>query len=117
MVGKVVTQLTGTLPSGATEEEILAHSNLRRSPLVPGIVTIIDTETVAEGQVKCAHSHNLHLQHNPWEILLVLLGVKNKQDFQRGGNFTEPQSWDKILFGTEMQPKYILSLQHVYVTL
>ncbi|XP_062363316.1 BCAS3 microtubule associated cell migration factor [Cinclus cinclus] len=51
MVGKVVTQLTGTLPSGATEEEILAHSNLRRSPLVPGIVTIIDTETVAEGQV------------------------------------------------------------------
>ncbi|OPJ78485.1 breast carcinoma-amplified sequence 3 [Patagioenas fasciata monilis] len=51
MVGKVVTQLTGTLPSGATEEEILAHSNVRRSPLVPGIVTIIDTETVAEGQV------------------------------------------------------------------
>ncbi|RLV97115.1 hypothetical protein DV515_00012145 [Chloebia gouldiae] len=51
MVGKVVTQLTGTLPSGASEEEILAHSNLRRSPLVPGIVTIIDTETVAEGQV------------------------------------------------------------------
>uniref|UniRef100_A0A8C3KQ77 BCAS3 microtubule associated cell migration factor n=1 Tax=Calidris pygmaea TaxID=425635 RepID=A0A8C3KQ77_9CHAR len=51
MVGKVVTQLTGTLPSGATEEEILAHSNIRRSPLVPGIITIIDTETVAEGQV------------------------------------------------------------------
>uniref|UniRef100_A0A8C0FVN1 BCAS3 microtubule associated cell migration factor n=1 Tax=Bubo bubo TaxID=30461 RepID=A0A8C0FVN1_BUBBB len=51
MVGKVVTQLTGTLPSGATEEEILAHSNIRRSPLVPGIITIIDTDTVAEGQV------------------------------------------------------------------
>ncbi|XP_069730228.1 BCAS3 microtubule associated cell migration factor isoform X1 [Phaenicophaeus curvirostris] len=51
MVGKVVTQLTGTLPSGTTEEEILAHSNIRRSPLVPGIITIIDTETVAEGQV------------------------------------------------------------------
>lgn len=51
MVGKVVTQLTGTLPSGATEEEILAHSNVRRSPLVPGVITIIDTETVAEGQV------------------------------------------------------------------
>ncbi|XP_053222594.1 BCAS3 microtubule associated cell migration factor isoform X2 [Podarcis raffonei] len=51
MVGKVVTQLTGTLPSGATEEEILAHSNTRRSPLVPGIVTVIDTETVGEGQV------------------------------------------------------------------
>ncbi|KAL8199130.1 UNVERIFIED_CONTAM: Breast carcinoma amplified sequence 3 [Gekko kuhli] len=50
MVGKVVTQLTGTLPSGATEEEILAHSNTRRSPLVPGIVTVIDTETVGEGQ-------------------------------------------------------------------
>lgn len=52
MVGKVVTQLTGTLPSGATEEEILAHSNARRSPLVPGIVTVIDTETVGEGQVR-----------------------------------------------------------------
>uniref|UniRef100_A0A8D2L2G7 BCAS3 microtubule associated cell migration factor n=1 Tax=Varanus komodoensis TaxID=61221 RepID=A0A8D2L2G7_VARKO len=51
MVGKVVTQLTGTLPSGATEEEMLAHSNTRRSPLVPGIVTVIDTETVGEGQV------------------------------------------------------------------
>uniref|UniRef100_A0ABM5ENB1 BCAS3 microtubule associated cell migration factor isoform X4 n=1 Tax=Pogona vitticeps TaxID=103695 RepID=A0ABM5ENB1_9SAUR len=51
MVGKVVTQLTGTLPSGATEEEILAHSNTRRSPLVPGIITVIDTETVGEGQV------------------------------------------------------------------
>uniref|UniRef100_H9GME3 BCAS3 microtubule associated cell migration factor n=1 Tax=Anolis carolinensis TaxID=28377 RepID=H9GME3_ANOCA len=51
MVGKVVTQLTGTLPSGATEEEILAHSNTRRSPLIPGIITVIDTETVGEGQV------------------------------------------------------------------
>lgn len=51
MVGKVVTQLTGTLPSGATEEEILVHSNTRRSPLVPGIITVIDTETVGEGQV------------------------------------------------------------------
>ncbi|KAM6465023.1 BCAS3 microtubule associated cell migration factor isoform 5-T5 [Liasis olivaceus] len=51
MVGKVVTQLTGTSPSGAAEEEILAHSNTRRSPLVPGIVTVIDTEMVGEGQV------------------------------------------------------------------
>lgn len=61
MVGKVVTQLTGTLPSGATEEEILAHSNIRRSPLVPGIITIIDTETVAEGQViQFAQKQNVH---------------------------------------------------------
>ncbi|XP_075445745.1 BCAS3 microtubule associated cell migration factor isoform X2 [Ascaphus truei] len=51
MVGKVVTQLTGTLPAGATDEDISAHSNVRRSPLIPGIVTIIDTETVGEGQV------------------------------------------------------------------
>lgn len=73
MVGKVVTQLTGTLPSGATEEEILAHSNLRRSPLVPGIVTIIDTDTVAEGQVP--HStHNLHSHHNPGEIIFCAVG-------------------------------------------
>ncbi|XP_058020084.1 BCAS3 microtubule associated cell migration factor isoform X3 [Ahaetulla prasina] len=51
MVGKVVTQLTGTSPSGVAEEEILAHTNSRRSPLVPGIVTVIDTEMVGEGQV------------------------------------------------------------------
>ncbi|XP_071992531.1 BCAS3 microtubule associated cell migration factor isoform X4 [Engystomops pustulosus] len=51
MVGKVVTQLTGTLPAGSSEEDLSTHSNTRRSPLVPGVITIIDTETVAEGQV------------------------------------------------------------------
>uniref|UniRef100_G1LN98 BCAS3 microtubule associated cell migration factor n=1 Tax=Ailuropoda melanoleuca TaxID=9646 RepID=G1LN98_AILME len=51
MVGKVVTQLTGTLPSGVTEDDVALHSNSRRSPLVPGIITVIDTETVGEGQV------------------------------------------------------------------
>lgn len=52
MVGKVVTQLTGTLPSGATEDDVAVHSNSRRSPLVPGVITVIDTETVGEGQVR-----------------------------------------------------------------
>ncbi|XP_023612510.1 breast carcinoma-amplified sequence 3 [Myotis lucifugus] len=51
IVGKVVTQLTGTLPSGVTEDDVAIHSNSRRSPLVPGIITVIDTETVGEGQV------------------------------------------------------------------
>lgn len=51
MVGKVVTQLTGTLPSGVTDDDIAIHCNSRRSPLVPGIITVIDTETVGEGQV------------------------------------------------------------------
>ncbi|XP_075709116.1 BCAS3 microtubule associated cell migration factor isoform X4 [Rhinoderma darwinii] len=51
MVGKVVTQLTGTLPAGSSDEDLSVHSNTRRSPLVPGAITIIDTETVAEGQV------------------------------------------------------------------
>ncbi|XP_056412681.1 BCAS3 microtubule associated cell migration factor isoform X2 [Hyla sarda] len=51
MVGKVVTQLTGTLPAGSSDEDLSTHSNIRRSPLVPGVITIIDTETVAEGQV------------------------------------------------------------------
>ncbi|XP_072263334.1 BCAS3 microtubule associated cell migration factor [Pyxicephalus adspersus] len=51
MVGKVVTQLTGTLPAGSSDEDLSSHSNSRRSPLVPGVITIIDTETVAEGQV------------------------------------------------------------------
>lgn len=51
MVGKVVTQLAGTLPSGAPDEEGSPHSATRRSPHVPGIVTIIDMQTVGEGQV------------------------------------------------------------------
>ncbi|XP_044142195.1 BCAS3 microtubule associated cell migration factor isoform X2 [Bufo gargarizans] len=51
MVGKVVTQLTGTLPAGSSDEDLSLHSNTRRSPLVPGVITIIDTENVAEGQV------------------------------------------------------------------
>ncbi|XP_063311232.1 BCAS3 microtubule associated cell migration factor isoform X4 [Pelobates fuscus] len=51
MVGKVVTQLTGTLPAGSIDEDMTTHSNTRRNPLVSGVVTIIDIETVAEGQV------------------------------------------------------------------
>ncbi|KAI4896644.1 hypothetical protein NFI96_029902, partial [Prochilodus magdalenae] len=51
MVGKVVTHLAGTLPSGAPDEENTAHSTTRRSPHQPGVVTIIDTHTVGEGQV------------------------------------------------------------------
>uniref|UniRef100_A0AAY4DWR1 BCAS3 microtubule associated cell migration factor n=1 Tax=Denticeps clupeoides TaxID=299321 RepID=A0AAY4DWR1_9TELE len=51
MVGKVVTQLAGTLPSGVPDEEGTPHSATRRSPHAPGIVTIIDTHAVGEGQV------------------------------------------------------------------
>ncbi|XP_036392497.1 breast carcinoma-amplified sequence 3 isoform X3 [Megalops cyprinoides] len=51
MVGKVVTQLAGTLPTGASEEEAMSHSGIRRSAHAPGIVTIVDTLTVGEGQV------------------------------------------------------------------
>lgn len=51
MVGKVVTQLTGTLPSGAPDEEGTAQSTTRRSPHQPGVITIIDTHNVGEGQV------------------------------------------------------------------
>lgn len=51
MVGKVVTQLAGTLPAVTPDEESAAHSTSRRSPHNPGVVTIIDTHTVGEGQV------------------------------------------------------------------
>ncbi|XP_039612668.1 breast carcinoma-amplified sequence 3 isoform X2 [Polypterus senegalus] len=51
MVGKVVTQLAGTLPSGVSDEEVTQNNPVRRSPYTPGIVTIIDTESVGEGQV------------------------------------------------------------------
>uniref|UniRef100_A0A3B3R432 BCAS3 microtubule associated cell migration factor n=1 Tax=Paramormyrops kingsleyae TaxID=1676925 RepID=A0A3B3R432_9TELE len=51
MVGKVVTQLAGTLPTGVAEEETAAPSAARRSPHVSGVVTIIDTHSVGEGQV------------------------------------------------------------------
>lgn len=60
MVGKVVTQLTGTLPSGVTEDDVAIHSNSRRSPLVPGIITVIDTETVGEGQVRTSKACDVH---------------------------------------------------------
>jgi len=81
MVGKVVTQLTGTLPSGATEEEILAHSNIRRSPLVPGIITIIDTETVAEGQVMHSTRTCIHCRENRRKTYFMLWEMKNGWDF------------------------------------
>uniref|UniRef100_A0A8C2Z9Z7 BCAS3 microtubule associated cell migration factor n=1 Tax=Cyclopterus lumpus TaxID=8103 RepID=A0A8C2Z9Z7_CYCLU len=51
MVGKVVTQLAGTLPAGTPDEEGTPHSVSRRSPHSPGVVTIIDTHSVGEGQV------------------------------------------------------------------
>ncbi|XP_058853793.1 BCAS3 microtubule associated cell migration factor-like isoform X4 [Acipenser ruthenus] len=51
MVGKVVTQLASTQPAGAADEEVTPHSSARRSPHAPGIVTIIDTQSVGEGQV------------------------------------------------------------------
>lgn len=60
MVGKVVTQLTGTLPAGVTEDDVAVHSNSRRSPLVPGIITVIDTETVGEGQVRTSDACSVH---------------------------------------------------------
>lgn len=54
MVGKVVTQLAGTLPAGTPEEEGTPHSTSRRTPHSPGVVTIIDTHSVGEGQVSQA---------------------------------------------------------------
>ncbi|RVE64468.1 hypothetical protein OJAV_G00126170 [Oryzias javanicus] len=51
MVGKVVTQLAGTIPPGTPDEDGAPHSSSRRSPHNPGVVTIIDTESVGEGQV------------------------------------------------------------------
>ncbi|XP_067866840.1 breast carcinoma-amplified sequence 3 isoform X1 [Heterodontus francisci] len=51
MFGEAVGRLAGSLPSGAIEDEVSTHSCSRRSPHIPGVVTIIDTETVGEGQV------------------------------------------------------------------
>lgn len=51
MVGKVVTQLAGTIPAGAADEESTPHPTARRSPHCPGVVTVIDTHSVGEGQV------------------------------------------------------------------
>lgn len=76
MVGKVVTQLTGTLPSGVTEDDVAIHSNSRRSPLVPGIITVIDTETVGEGQVRVCDACNVHSVQR-MEQLRVSFGIKH----------------------------------------
>ncbi|XP_028321108.1 BCAS3 microtubule associated cell migration factor isoform X1 [Gouania willdenowi] len=51
MVGKVVTQLAGTIPTTSTDEDSSPQSSSRRSPYNPGVVTIIDTHVVGEGQV------------------------------------------------------------------
>ncbi|XP_043574030.1 breast carcinoma-amplified sequence 3 isoform X1 [Chiloscyllium plagiosum] len=51
MFGEAVGRLAGSLPSGPVEDEVSTHSTSRRSPHIPGVVTIIDTETVGEGQV------------------------------------------------------------------
>ncbi|XP_062887849.1 breast carcinoma-amplified sequence 3 isoform X5 [Mobula hypostoma] len=51
MFGEAVGRLAGSLPSGTLEDEVSTHSASRRSPHIPGVVTIIDTETVGEGQV------------------------------------------------------------------
>ncbi|XP_064206143.1 BCAS3 microtubule associated cell migration factor-like isoform X4 [Anguilla rostrata] len=51
MVGKVVTQLAGTVPPAPPEEEAPPHSGPRRSVHAPGVVTVIDTQAVGEGQV------------------------------------------------------------------
>lgn len=51
MVGKVVTQLAGTLPAGTPDEEGSPHNASRRCPHNPGVVTIIDAQSVGEGQV------------------------------------------------------------------
>uniref|UniRef100_UPI00398E9BC5 BCAS3 microtubule associated cell migration factor isoform X1 n=1 Tax=Pristiophorus japonicus TaxID=55135 RepID=UPI00398E9BC5 len=51
MFGEAVGRLAGSLPSGAIEDEVSTHSSSRRSPHIPGVVTVIDTETVGEGQV------------------------------------------------------------------
>ncbi|XP_057695596.1 breast carcinoma-amplified sequence 3 isoform X4 [Corythoichthys intestinalis] len=51
MVGKVVTQLTGNLPASTSDEEGPPHDISRRSLHNAGVVTIIDTDSVGEGQV------------------------------------------------------------------
>lgn len=79
MVGKVVTQLTGTLPSGVTEDDVAIHSNSRRSPLVPGIITVIDTETVGEGQVRVCDASNVHFVQR-MEQLRISFGIKIVQN-------------------------------------
>lgn len=70
MVGKVVTQLAGTLPAGTPDEEGTPHSTSRRTPHSPGVVTIIDTHSVGEGQVSRAA---LFLPcHAPWKCIAQL---------------------------------------------
>ncbi|KAM6946465.1 BCAS3 microtubule associated cell migration factor [Aplochiton taeniatus] len=86
MMGKVVTQLAGTLPAGTSDEENTAHCATRRSTHNPGVVTIIDTHIVGEGQVMVNDDSNgdgvvahfpahdkpiLSMQFNPSGILLV----------------------------------------------
>lgn len=75
MVGKVVTQLAGTLPAGTPDEEGTPHSTSRRTPHSPGVVTIIDTHSVGEGQVSQAA---LFLPfHARWKCIAQLCKYSN----------------------------------------
>lgn len=86
MVGKVVTQLTGTLPSGVTEDDVAIHSNSRRSPLVPGIITVIDTETVGEGQVRTSEACDAHFLQRMGS-LRISFGIKISQNILGFGDY------------------------------
>lgn len=67
MVGKVVTQLAGTIPAGAADEESAPHTSTRRSPHCPGVVTVIDTHSVGKGQVsQAAQNETWSLKKEKW---------------------------------------------------
>lgn len=71
MVGKVVTQLAGTIPAGTPDEEGAPHSTSRRSPHSPGVVTIIDTHSVGEGQVSTR-------TYSKFSMVSSCLGIRNR---------------------------------------
>lgn len=98
MVGKVVTQLAGTLPSGAPDEEGSPHSATRRSPHVPGIVTIIDMQTVGEGQVWLLTCHIHTFTQTPTaSFFAVSKGtVWNSVWFLQKGFFLRCSQWNAV---------------------
>ena len=83
MVGKVVTQLAGTLPAGTPDEEGTPHSASRRSPHNPGVVTIIDTHSVGEGQVSKVFLHMLGIVNDQIKLIFYKENWKKSQNIAK----------------------------------
>lgn len=59
----------------------------------------------------------IHFDKNPRKMYFMLLKMKKMRFFAKSKTFTDTLSCGKVLPGTEIKPKYILSLEHICMML